>query len=196
MTQLCQGCVRAQLGARARVCLDMHLSSKTFLATLGATALLGGTAVGAGAIRGTDGNDTLTGTEHRDRIHGRAGDDTIDALGGPDVVHGGRGDDTVRGGAGRDLLWAQAGRDTLEGGDGNDRLWAVIRSDVSSLGDAEGDTLRGGAGNDRLHARDGESDVVDCGDGLRDRAWVDQFDVVTGCERVVRRDVRPRADQG
>ena len=93
-------------------------------------------------------------------MHLRAGNDTFDGLAGNDRAFGGRGDDTLRGGDGRDRLWGRLGLDTLEGG----------------------------AGNDRLHARDGQRDVVDCGDGLRDRAWVDQFDAVTGCEIVHKRD--------
>ena len=45
--------------------------------------------------------------------------------------------------------------------------------------------LRGGRGNDRLSAANGKRDLVNCGAG-RDRARVDAFDLVRGCERVRR----------
>jgi Ca2+-binding RTX toxin-like protein len=167
----------------------MNLTSRSFLATVGATALLGGTAFAGGAIKGTDGDDTLTGTATKDRILARAGNDVVNGLGGRDVLHGGSGDDVQNGGDGRDRIWAHAGRDTSNGENGNDRLWAVAVADVLSLGDEEGDTLNGGAGNDRIHVRDGERDVVDCGDGARDRAFTDQFDTTANCERVRSREV-------
>jgi hypothetical protein len=61
-----------------------------------------------------------------------------------------------------------------------------------------GDVLRGEAGDDVLHARDGEPDRIDCGDGA-DRAILDPFDVIVdasdfsplgSCERVERAEPR------
>jgi Ca2+-binding RTX toxin-like protein len=68
-------------------------------------------------------------------------------------------------------------------------LWALSRKDVASIGDPDGDELTGGAGNDRFRVRDGEVDLVHCGDG-RDTVLADQFDQVDNdCERVLRRDI-------
>jgi hypothetical protein len=56
-------------------------------------------------------------------------------------------------------------------------------------GDTEGDELFGGEGRDRFLVRDGEVDLVHCGEG-RDQVLADQFDQIdTDCERVFRRDV-------
>ena len=76
-----------------------------------------------------------------------------------------------------------------DGGDGDDVLWALSRKDVTAIGDPDGDDLTGGPGNDRFRVRDGEVDLVHCGDG-RDTVLADQFDQVDNdCERVLRRDV-------
>jgi hypothetical protein len=61
--------------------------------------------------------------------------------------------------------------------------------DVSSIGDTEGDELTGGNGRDLFLVRDGEVDLVHCGDD-RDRVIADQFDQTDGdCERVIRREI-------
>lgn len=128
--------------------------------------------------RGTNGDDTLTGSEKRDFVLARAGDDTVSALAGSDLLFGQRGDDSLDGGDGRDYLWGGAGDDDLEGGAGPDSLW----------GGWGADELFGGDGNDRLHAAadDGAADLLDCGesDGDRDRAVLRTGDTAVGCERV------------
>jgi Ca2+-binding RTX toxin-like protein len=84
-------------------------------------------------IRGTNGNDLLSGT---------AGDD---------VIRGDRGNDTLSGGAGHDRLLGEKGDDILRGGTGNDRL-------KGSYGD---DLLAGGAGRDRfVFDRQGGNDTI------------------------------------
>jgi len=100
---------------------------------------------------------TVAGTARNDRLVGTVADDLIYGRGGNDVLLGVRGNDVLFGGPGNDVL---------DGGVGADRLF-------------------GAAGNDTLKARDGKRDVVDCGSG-RDSAFVDRFDRVSGCERVVR----------
>jgi Ca2+-binding RTX toxin-like protein len=100
---------------------------------------------------------TFTGTAGRDRLVGTAAADLIYGRGGNDVLLGGRGNDVLVGGSGNDVL---------DGGADLDRLF-------------------GGPGNDTLKARDGKRDLVDCGPG-RDVAFVDRFDRLSGCERVVR----------
>jgi len=106
----------------------------------------------------TPASSTKTGTANADRLVGTNGNDTLNGLGGNDRLIGGKGNDTLLGGN---------GNDDLDGGPGLDRLL-------------------GGAGNDTLHARDGQRDVVNCGSGRKDLAFVDRFDVVTGCEKVKR----------
>jgi len=78
------------------------------------------------------------------------------------------------------------------GGDGNDRLWALAIGDVAEPG---ADHVLGEAGNDRIRTRDGEPDLVSCGDGF-DVARLDTVDVVEdatpdnlngSCEVVIRR---------
>jgi len=84
-----------------------------------------------------------------------------------DTLTGTTRNDTLRGRGGNDTLRGLAGNDLLVGGSGKDKLF-------------------GGTANDRLEARDGERDLVDCGDG-RDAATVDRRDVVRNCEQVTRR---------
>jgi len=73
-------------------------------------------------------------------------------------VNGTRGRQTLRG---TDL------RDVIRAGRGPDRIFGL-------------------GGNDAIQARNGLRDVVDCGPG-RDIALVDRFDVVRGCETVLRK---------
>ncbi|WP_349306750.1 calcium-binding protein, partial [Chitinivorax sp. B] len=91
--------------------------------------------------KGTDSNDTLSGSFKNDSISGHGGDDKI---------NGEYGNDTLSGDAGHDELLGDLGDDLLYGGDGNDKLF----------GNDGADTLIGGMGNDELVAANGywESD--------------------------------------
>jgi len=170
-------------------------------------------ALAAPVMKGTGGDDTLTGTDNRDHIRALSGADTVDAKAGRDLVNAGRGKDTVQAGAGRDivlagfgddtvdggpgpdLIFAQRGVDTISGGDGPDVLWALARKDVTKQADEPADTLDGGAGHDRFHVRDGEPDKVTCGPGF-DRVRADRKDVVANdCEQVRRGKPRKRDDR-
>jgi serralysin len=71
-------------------------------------------------VKGTDGNDTLVGTDRNDIIFGLAGDDTLQGGAGNDVLIGGLGKDILEGGVGNDLLIGGLGIDTLTGGAGKD----------------------------------------------------------------------------
>jgi Ca2+-binding RTX toxin-like protein len=107
---------------------------------------------------------------------------------GRDFISGGRGDDTLSGGRRADLIFANRGRDHSDGGGGPDVLWAHSRFDVAAVGDPDGDELSGGNGRDLFRVRDGEVDLVHCGEG-RDHVLADQFDTVDhDCEHVDRRD--------
>lgn len=63
-------------------------------------------------IRGTSGNDVLTGTPLADSIFGYAGDDLLLGLAGNDTLDGGIGNDTLDGGLGIDSLIGGSGNDT------------------------------------------------------------------------------------
>jgi len=62
-------------------------------------------------IAGTNGPDSLHGTNHRD---------VIATYGGNDTVHGWKGNDLICGGKGNDKLYGDRGNDTLDGGKGTD----------------------------------------------------------------------------
>jgi Ca2+-binding RTX toxin-like protein len=61
---------------------------------------------------GTAGNDTLSGTDGRDRLLGLAGDDVLAGGFGDDVLDGGAGNDILYGGFSGTQSWAGAGNDT------------------------------------------------------------------------------------
>ena len=77
-----------------------------------------------GALRGTDGANTITGIQVAETIYAYGGDDTVSAGRGADRVWGGAGNDRLSGGQGDDRLWGEAGADTLTGGEGRDEMWA------------------------------------------------------------------------
>ena len=159
-------------------------------------ALLVPAAALADQFKGTDGNDTITGTEGQDVIHARAGEDVVKALAGLDRVHAGSGNDSVEGGEDHDLIRGGDGDDDLEGGAGPR---PHLRRSGCGQGrrrgrrrQAVGVRAPGGAGDDRFHTRDGEKDTVDCGDG-RDRVLADYRDeVMSNCDRVIRRPANRR----
>ncbi len=117
---------------------------------------LGGVAL-AKEITGTSGPDDLEGTNRSDKIWGLQGPDYIAGKGGSDDLYGNRGEDEVRGADGYDYV---------DGGRGSDDLY-------------------GGRRNDWLKAVDGERDLVNCGSGHDDEAYVDEIDRVNeNCEHV------------
>lgn len=69
-----------------------------------------------------------------------------------------------------------SGWDRLTGGDGPDTL----------IGGSGRNRYDAGAGNDVVRAANGVAELVSCGSGPRDRAWVDWTDRVRNCE-IVRR---------
>jgi large repetitive protein len=119
--------------------------------------LLGGVAL-ADTIDGTSGADDLVGTDQEDVIHASGGADYVSGLAAPD------------------LLYAGAGNDTVVGRDGNDRI----------NGNGGADTLFGNESNDTINsAGDQTRDVVKCGIGKNDTAYVDKIDSVKkNCENV------------
>ncbi len=107
-----------------------------------------------GAIDGGPGNDTLRGTEARDRIDGGSGSDTIFALGGDDQLWGDGG--PGQGAAGDyDRIYAGQGHDDVVGGQGRNLLSAWTQ-DPQPVGDVQFGVfvdLNGG-----LHDDDGDLD--------------------------------------
>lgn len=139
---------------------------------------------------GTDGNETLLGTESADACTALGGDDDLEGRGGDDVLDAGDGADRLFGRFGADRLLGGPGRDELEGGRGPDLLDGGDSDDALN-GGLEPDVVFGGDGDDTVTARGGGSDYVDCGPG-RDTAYVDSKDRAVRCERVLRSRARSR----
>lgn len=136
-------------------------------------------------VLGTPADDVMRGTGLADVLLGLEGNDRITGL------SGGYMGDTLLGGAGDDILIGTGTGDLLRGGRGADRLFGGMSRDVL-YGDSGSDRIDAQAGRDFVHARDGERDLVLCGTNHgttpeRDEAWVDDVDVVRGCEIVHRR---------
>ncbi len=120
--------------------------------------LLGGGVALADTIDGTSGADDLVGTDKDDVIHASGGADYVSGLAGPDLLYAGAGNDTVVGREGNDHIYGNAGSDVLFGNQSNDT--------INSAGDQA-------------------KDVVKCGIGKNDTAYVDKIDRVNEtCENV------------
>lgn len=115
----------------------------------------------------------------------------LPALGEAASKRGSSGPDTLTGTTSADTLSGLGGADTLRGRGGADRLLGGAGAD-KLVGGPGADRLLGGPGSDRLLARDGRADIVNCGPGAADLAFVDDSDRVSpSCERVK----APRVDQ-
>jgi Ca2+-binding RTX toxin-like protein len=171
--------------------------------TTGASVTLGGSSNGTASdglggtdtlisiegVRGTEFNDTLTGSDTGtfETFEGRGGNDTIDGKGGTDRVDytsataavtvnlgtnsasdGYGGTDTllnieqIRGSAFNDSLTGNTGNNDIQGQAGNDTLSGGDGND-SLDGNAGADSLSGGNGNDYLRGADGANDTLDGG---------------------------------
>jgi Ca2+-binding RTX toxin-like protein len=125
---------------------------------------------------------TVLGTEGPDDLAGGAGDDSILGLGGNDVMDGGSGNDFMEGDSGNDFVYGDVGSDRITGATGDD-----ILADGETAGGAY-DVLKGEAGKDVLAPinEPAGQDLTMCGAGT-DIAYVDEADLVVGCERVLLR---------
>lgn len=119
------------------------------------------------SLAGNGGGGGQQGGPCANREVGSAASDRLNGTRGGDRLVGRRGRDRLFGFAGADCLRGNGGRDQLHGGKGLDKLF-------------------GGIDQDRLFARDGARDLVNCGRGRHDVAFVDRRDRVVGCERVRR----------
>lgn len=121
-------------------------------------------------IKGTNGNDQLTGNGSAQIIYGYAGNDVIRGQGGDDKIYGGQGSDRIFGDDGNDRLVGGLGKDTLTGGNGRDVLVGV--SSGSQAGKGEIDRLAGGASadtfvlgdNSSVYYNDGQNNTLGRGD--------------------------------
>lgn len=143
----------------------------TISAALVAAGMLAGTAVVpmtvfALTVTGTNGPDTLKGTNSVDTIYGNGGDDRIHGYKGDDTLYGGRGDDRIWGGSGDDSIYAWHGNNHVSGGDGSDIIYATGDPENN---DVDYNNLKGYNGNDKFIVRDsgatirggGGNDIVD-----------------------------------
>ena len=102
-------------------------------------------------LKGTKGNDTLTGGAGNDTLHAGKGNDTLDGGAGNDKLYGGKGNDVLLGGAGNDELHGGGGKDILNGGTGNDKLFGGEGSDRFVFDASFGhDTIYGLRKNDKI----------------------------------------------
>lgn len=133
------------------------------------------------AIVGTQGDDTLNGTDDAELIEAYQGNDTVNAAGGNDEAYGYAGNDELNGGLGNDILDGGAGNDILNGDDGDDQLYGQAGEDILNgglgndriYGGADNDQLNGGEGDDQLLGQAGDdvltggngADILDGGEG-------------------------------
>jgi Ca2+-binding RTX toxin-like protein len=104
-------------------------------------------------LRGTNGDDTLTGDATDNVILGLAGNDVLLGLDGSDALNGGEGDDALYGGAGNDGLYGEDGNDILDGGSGQDEMYGSIGDDVYVVDDVADYVLEdAGEGTDTVQA--------------------------------------------
>lgn len=97
------------------------------------------------AVRGMDGNDTLTGADRDDKFFGGQGRDKLIGHKGDDRLFGNSDDDVLRGGAGEDLIAGGRGKDLLFGGAGNDvfQFRSIKTSERGALADRIKDFQQG-----------------------------------------------------
>ncbi|WP_293127991.1 hypothetical protein [Microcoleus sp. bin38.metabat.b11b12b14.051] len=106
-------------------------------------------------IKGTDGNDIMTGILGNNiALKGRSGNDILSGNNGNDKLEGGKGQDTLDGGAGNDILEGGKGKDILTGGMGSDLFELEWRSagNTLELADVITDFQKGA---DKLNLADG-----------------------------------------
>jgi Ca2+-binding RTX toxin-like protein len=158
-----------------------------------ALLLASGVALAVNRI-GTDGPDTLRGTNGNDNLLGRGDNDILIALNGRDNLLGGpgndwldtrrmgfrRGDKNMVGGSGNDAVIGGRSSDNVLGEEGNDLVADGPEREFAT------DRLTAGDGNDVVAVvnRPAFKDLVTCGGGF-DRVLADRKDVLADdCERV------------
>ena len=127
---------------------------------------------GNDTIRGSAGDDDLTGASGNDLIRSGNGDDFVDGGIGNDLIYGGNGDDDLFGdlldnsGSGRDTLYGENGDDAILGGGGDDSILGGAGDDIIGLAgfpdelERGNDYLDGGIGDDELYGGPGNDTLL------------------------------------
>lgn len=115
-------------------------------------------------VRGSDGNDKLTGDGQGNTLDGGAGADRLDGRSGGDDLKGGKGDDTVTYGSSSRRMTINLGEGTATGA-GSDTLTGIENVEGSPKddvidGSATANVLDGRSGIDEVNGRDGKDRVV------------------------------------
>ncbi len=145
--------------------LSYNDGGDAFVAKIATTATCKGEPV---THLGSDGKDTIIGTQGRDVVLAGEGSDTIRTRGQADIVCGGPGKDTIRGGSGgkATLTSAPGARapgdptygDRLFGENGADTVVGQGGPDLANGGKGK-DTVKGGGGKDKVVGGKGKDTV-------------------------------------
>jgi Ca2+-binding RTX toxin-like protein len=121
-------------------------------------------------LNGTDGNDTLYGSEFSNTLNGLDGDDKLYGRDDEDVLNGGKGNDYLDGGFAGDVIDGGADTDTVAYDNSALGVWVYLNLGLASGGDASFDTLKnvenvlGSEADDTLVGND-SNNKLDGGDG-------------------------------
>ena len=127
---------------------------------------------------GTDGNDTLTGTNNAEVFNG---------LKGNDIIYGGAGNDSLKGDNGNDTMYGEDGNDYLVGGKGTDELYGDPGDDIfyysnvnQSLPGNLRDSVGLDVGEDRIDLSLIDADISESGNQSFDLIGTSRFSGGTG----------------
>ena len=113
-------------------------------------------------LYGRNGNDLIIGGEANDVIYGENGADQVRGQNGDDILIGGAGNDVFQGGNDDDVLIGGLGNDNMQGQNGNDLIFGVTGANTLNGGDGD-DIIVGGDGADNIIGGNG-NDIIYVGD--------------------------------
>lgn len=131
-----------------------------------------GIMVNGNFVVGTEGNDTLNGSNSQDVIWAESGNDNISTGADNDLIYSGTGNDTINAGGGADIVYGEDGNDIINADSGSDTIYAGTGDDTIKAGSDNdlvygedgNDTIDGGTGNDTLYGGVGD-DTVNADEG-------------------------------
>ncbi len=124
---------------------------------------------GGKALKGSNSDDLIVGTEAGDSIEGLSGNDAINGCGAADNLNGNNGNDGIAGGTNSDNIHGNNGDDYLRGDAGDDGLYGGEGDDVF-VGGPGRDSFYCGSGNDKvLDFNANEGDILQKDQTTRDR---------------------------